>query len=182
LLNDLWRSLTAPVIAGHGTGHIFFLAPTLGLAEWRLTRHSWLLGDYAPDSALKVVVDVVWPLAIAGFVAAGVGAWGQQDWWRGVAIASSAVSLLGLVLLARASQPFLTAGAIDVIILVAPILVHWPSAELVGSQAVALDGTTVLVRARVWRTTARRCLMDEEGLYKLTVRGSPRPADMASVE
>jgi hypothetical protein len=92
-----------------------------------------LLSDHVPDGTVKIIGGALWLLALVGFVAAGIGVWSQQERWRGVAVASSAVSLLGLALFAQASQPFLSAGAMDVIILVGLLLVHWPSAELVGS-------------------------------------------------
>jgi hypothetical protein len=131
--NNLWRILIALVIAGHGVGHLFFLVPTLGLAQWGLAGRSWLLSDRVPDMALKVAGGALWLLAMAGFVAAAVGVFGQQDWWRGAAVASAGVSLLGLVLFAQPLQPIYSAGLTDVAILVALLLVHWPSVELVGS-------------------------------------------------
>jgi hypothetical protein len=85
-------------------------------------------------------------LVIAGFVAAAVGLWTQQEWWRGVAVASSAVSLLGVAVFAERGQQFLSAAAMDVIILVALLVFHWPSAGLVGAQlffAVAKAGSAM---------------------------------------
>jgi hypothetical protein len=131
--NSLWRVIIGVVIAAHGVGHLFFLVPTLGLAQWGLTGRSWLLSGHVPDVAIKIVGGALWLVVIAGFVAAGVGVLSQQEWWRSVAVVSSAVSWLGLALFAQASQPFLSAGAMDVIILVALLLVHWPSVGLVGS-------------------------------------------------
>lgn len=131
--NSLWRILIGSVIAAHGVGHLFFFVPTLGLAQWGLTGRSWLLSGHVPDGTVKIVGGALWLLALVGFVAAGIGVWSQQAWWRGVAVASSGVSLLGLALFAQASQPFLSAGAMDAIILVALLLIHWPATELVGS-------------------------------------------------
>jgi len=132
--SDWWRMLIGAVIAAHGVGHVFFLVPTVGLAHWAgLTGRSWLLSGHIPDLAVKIAGAVLWLLVIAGFVAAGVGVWSQQEWWRSVAIASSAVSLLGLALFAQGGQQFLSAAVMDVIILVALLVFHWPSAALVGA-------------------------------------------------
>jgi hypothetical protein len=122
---NLWRILIALGIAGHGIGHLFYLVPTLSLADWGLTGGSWLLGGHVPDVAVKIVGGALWLAALVGFVVASVGLWGRQEWCRSAVVVSSAVSLLG--------QPFLSAGAMDVIILVALVLAHWPSAELMGS-------------------------------------------------
>jgi hypothetical protein len=92
-----------------------------------------LLSGHIPDAAVKLVGGALWLLVITGFVATGVGVWSQWEWWRGVAIASAAVSLLGLVLFAQPLQPIYSAGLMDIAILVALLLVHWPSAKLVGS-------------------------------------------------
>jgi hypothetical protein len=131
--NSLWLILIALGIAGHGIGHLIFLVPTLSLTEWALTGGSWLLSGHVPDVAVKIVGGAPWLAALVGFVAACVGLWGGQEWWRSAAVVSPAVSLLGLAFFSQASQPFLSADAMDVIILVALLLASWPSAQLVGS-------------------------------------------------
>ena len=128
-----WRILLTAVLAVHGLGHFFFLVPTLGLAEWGFAGRSRLLSGHVPDIIVKIAGSALWLLAIAGFVAAAIGLWGQHEWWRGVVVASSAVSLLGLVLIAQASQPFLSAAVMDIAMLVALALLHWPSPKLVGA-------------------------------------------------
>jgi len=133
MTNSLWRILTALVIALHGVGHAFFLVPTLGLAQWGMAGRSWLLSGHTSDTAVKIIGGALWLLAIAGFVAAGAGVWSLQQWWRGLAVASAAVSLLGLVLFAEPLQPFYSAGLMDIVVLVALLLAHWPSANVVGS-------------------------------------------------
>lgn len=133
MTNNLWRILTALVIALHGVGHVFFLVPTLGLAQWGLAGRSWLLSGHVPDMMVKIIGSALWLLALVGFVAAGAGVWGQQEWWRGLAVASAVVSLLGLALFAEPLQPIYSAGLMDIVILVALLLARWPSADLVGS-------------------------------------------------
>lgn len=131
--NSLWRILIGTVIAAHGVGHLFFLVPTLGLAQWGLTGRSSLLNGHIPELAVKVVGGALWLVVIAGFVAAGIGVLSQQEWWRAVAIGSAVVSLLGLALFWQPVQPVYSAGLMDIAILVALLLVHWLSVSLVGS-------------------------------------------------
>jgi len=130
---DSWRILIALVVAVHGIGHTYFLVYALGLVQREQASRSWLLSGRLPDAAVRGVGILIWLLVTAGFVAVGVGILGQHDWWRGLAVVSSVVSLLGLALFLQAKLPFFNAGAMDVIILVALLLAHWPSAELVRS-------------------------------------------------
>lgn len=129
---NLWRVVLGLVIAAHGIGHMFFLVPTLGLAQWGFAGRSWLLSGKVPDTLIKIVGSILWVLAIAGFVAAAGGLWSQQAWWRGIAMASSIVSLLGLALFVQPTQPFVSAAVLDIVILVALIL-RWPPVDLVGA-------------------------------------------------
>jgi hypothetical protein len=131
--NDSWRILIALVVAVHGIGHTYFLVYALGLVQRGQADRSWLLSGRIPDTAVMGMGILIWLLVTAGFVAAGVGIFGLHDWWRWLAVASSAVSLLGLVLFLQVRLPFFNAGAMDVVILVALLLLHWPSAALVGS-------------------------------------------------
>lgn len=133
MTNDSWRILIAVVLAAHGIGHTYFLVDVLGLVKGEQAGYSWLLSGRIPDAAVKAVGILVWSLATAGFVAAGAGIFGQYGWWRGLAVAFSVLSLLCLALFLQPKLPFFNAGAMDVIILVALLLVHWPSAALVGS-------------------------------------------------
>jgi|GEM_PF-2956544 len=129
---NVWRVVLTLVIAAHGIGHLFFLVPTLGLAQWGFAGRSWLLSGNVPDALVKIVGGILWVLAIAGLLAAAGGLWSQQTWWRGMAMASSVVSLVGLALFAQPTQPFVSAGVLDIIILGALIL-RWPPVDLVGA-------------------------------------------------
>jgi hypothetical protein len=131
--SNSWRILIALVVAVHGIGHTYFLVYVLDLVQQEQAGPSWLLGGRLPDAVVKAVGVLIWLLAMVGFVAAGVGVFGQHDWWRWLAVASSVVSLLGLCLFLQAKLPFFNAGAMDVIILVTLLLLHWPSPALIGS-------------------------------------------------
>jgi hypothetical protein len=132
--NEVWRTILAVVIGAHGIGHVLFLVPLLGIADWGQSTRSWLLTDLVGDGATRIVGSLLWLAATVGFVAAAVGIFGQQGWWRGLAVGSAAVSILGLVLFwsdSAASSTF-SALAFDAVVLVALLLLRWPPSSLVG--------------------------------------------------
>ena len=61
------RIVLALVIAAHGIGHILFLVPLLGIADWGQSTRSWLLVDH---TAARFVGSLLW---IAVIVAFGAG-------------------------------------------------------------------------------------------------------------
>lgn len=132
---SFWRIVVALVILVHGIGHVLFLAPCLGFAQWGQSAHSWLLTKTMGDVATRVIGSLLWLVVIVGFVTAGIGLLGQDAWWRTLAVASAGVSLLALVLFVSGSstQPVLSAAAMDIAILVALVWTHWPSVDLVGA-------------------------------------------------
>jgi hypothetical protein len=123
------------VILAHGIGHLLFLAPCLGFDQWGQSAQSWLLTRSVGDTATRLVGGLLWLAVVVGFGAAGVGLLGQYPWWRTLAVASAAVSLVALVLFLDGigTQPLLSAAIADVTILVALAWLHWPSADLVGA-------------------------------------------------
>jgi hypothetical protein len=132
--NDLWRTILAAVVGAHGIGHVLFLVPLLGIADWGQSTRSWLLTDRAGDGVTRIVGSLLWLAAMVGFVAVAVGIFGQQEWWRGLAVGSAVVSSLGLVLFwsdSAASSAF-SALAFDVAVLVALLVLNWPPSSLVG--------------------------------------------------
>lgn len=131
----VWRAVLALALGAHGLGHMIFLVSTLGVADWGAPSRSWLLADLAGGAVARITGSLIWSLALAGFVAAAIGLFAQQGWWRTVAPASAGVSLLGLVLfwINPPASSILSAGIFDLAVLVALLLVHWPSFNLVGA-------------------------------------------------
>jgi hypothetical protein len=119
----------------HGIGHVLFVVPCLGIAQWGQSTHSWLLTRGLGDTLTRAIGTLIWLAVIAGFTAAGVGLLGQHTWWRTVAVAAAGVSLLGIVIFAHGGdvQSQLSPGLMNVAILVALLWVHWPSVDLVGA-------------------------------------------------
>lgn len=130
-----WRIVVAGVTLVHGIGHVLFLVPCLGIAQWGQSAHSWLLSKTLGDVATRVIGSVLWLVVLGGFLAAGVGVLGQGAWWRTMAIVSAGASLLALALFAGdgSMQPVLSAALMDIAILVALLWIRWPSIDLVGA-------------------------------------------------
>ena len=93
---------------------------------------SWLLDTFGiaqgPARTLSIVLAVA---AAAGFVAAGAALLAGNDWWRVIAIVTAAESLPLFLLF---FNPWLTLGAaIEVGILYALVVSHWPAETVVGA-------------------------------------------------
>ena len=131
----LVKILIALVLLAHGIGHSMGLLQLFRVAtvnpQWR--GDSWILGS-AESAVVQPVAIVTWSLAIIGFaiLAAVVIGWLPAGWWVPLAIASSAVSLVGIVLFPTAFPTFSTLGAaaVDVALLVAVVITHWEPADL----------------------------------------------------
>jgi hypothetical protein len=92
--------------------------------------YSWLFSGFSDGGArwLSVLLALVAALA---FVAAGVGLFAHQGWWRTLTVGASAVSL---ALFLFYFNPWLSlAVPIDVALLWALLWAHWPSVEQVGA-------------------------------------------------
>lgn len=119
------RIVLALVVGAHGLGHILFLLPLLGIADWGQSTRSWLLGS---GGLAKGLGSVLWIAATVGFVAVAIGIYGENSWWRAVAIASSVASVLGLILYwsSPVSSPVLSAFVFNMLVLGSLFVLNWP--------------------------------------------------------
>lgn len=93
---DLVKWLVTGAFAAHGAG----MVGAAGYLPWSMSStkgdfigSSWLLGN----GTLAVIVGVVvWAVAGAAFVAAGIGFWRGDEWWRTAAWAGSLFTLLAI--------------------------------------------------------------------------------------
>lgn len=132
--NGTLRVVLAIVVACHSIGHMFFLIPYLGLADWGQSGRSWLLTNLVGDTSTRVLGSLLWLAAIVAFMVVGYGLFAQQAWWRTLFVGSAALSLATVTLFAdRLAGPAFNAAAFDVIVLVALLLVRWPSVSVIGS-------------------------------------------------
>lgn len=128
------RIVISLVIAAHGIGHILFLAPMLRAegGMWSQVNNSWLLGD---SSLVRLVGALLWAAVLVLFVVAALGLFTQQPFWRTAAIIASILSVIGLVIFWHSppGSPVISALVFNVCVLVALLLAHWPSYEMVGA-------------------------------------------------
>lgn len=119
------RIALALVVGAHGIGHVLFVVPLWGGTDWGQSTTSWLLGN---ASLAKGVGSVIWVAALAGFIAVAIGIAGDSGWWRTVAIVSSLVSILGLVLFwsSPASSPAISALVFNLVVMGSLLVLHWP--------------------------------------------------------
>jgi hypothetical protein len=124
-MSDFVRLILVVLLGAHGIGHILFLVPLLGIADWGQSTQSWLLGG---DLLSRSLGTVIWLAVTLGFLGAAVGLFGQANWWRTVAIAASALSVIGLVLFWTnpATSPVFSALVFNLVVLLALLVLHWP--------------------------------------------------------
>ena len=132
---DWLRGVLGIVVMAHGVGHVLFMPLLNGALRLETDGRSWLVGPVLGDGATSVLASVLAGVAGVAFVAAGVGIVVQAPWWRTLAIAASILSIVVIVALwngvPTSSAAF--ALAFDVVVLVALVVVHWPSAETIGA-------------------------------------------------
>jgi hypothetical protein len=118
----------------HGLGHGGALAalawlayrPGTSTSAWTSAR-SWLGPSLAPGTA-TIVASAFWIASLVGFVAAALLFWfGSGDAWQPLALVSAVVSTIGIVLFFGTWPMFntLAALAVNAIVLVALLVVHW---------------------------------------------------------
>ena len=135
------KILIAGALLLHGLGHVgaivVLVAQRLGRSTgpWRRAR-SWLLPSL-PASVAATVACVFWALSLIGFVAASMSFWGvlvPGDLWRQLALASSVVSIVGIVLFFGIWPLFNTFAALgmNIAVLVTQLWMHWPPPSMFG--------------------------------------------------
>ena len=138
---EIIKILIAGALLLHGLGHlgaiIVLVVQRVGVstAPWRPAR-SWLWPSL-PASVATAVASVFWALSLIGFVAASMSFWGvlvPGDLWRQLALASSVVSIVGIVLFFGIWPLFNTFAALgmNIAVLVTQLWMHWPPPSMFG--------------------------------------------------
>ena len=130
------KLVVALVLLAHGIGHSMGILKVFNVATvnpaWQ--GDSWLLSGVAGATITNAVGVVLWSASIVGFAALGgvVLGWLPADWWAPLAIASSAASIIGIVLFPIAFPIASTLGAlaIDVTVLAAVLWFGWAPGDL----------------------------------------------------
>ncbi len=126
------RPLLAIILAAHGIGHILFLVPLLGIADWGQSTRSWLLSDM---TLARLTGALIWIAALIAFGAAVFGLMSQQPWWRTAAVIAAIISTVGLLLFwaAPITGSVWAALIVNVVIVIALALLRVPSVDALGS-------------------------------------------------
>jgi hypothetical protein len=130
------RIVIALVLLGHGIGHSMGLMQALKVATVNPQWHgdSWILTGIAGTTVTQAVGAVLWTTAIVGFaaVAGVVIGWLPATWWQPLAVGSSLVSLVGVLVFPLAFPTFSTIGAVvvNVAVLAAVTLFDWAPSDL----------------------------------------------------
>lgn len=127
----MFKFVIALVLLAHGIGHSMGLLQLFKVAsvnpQWN--GDSWILTGALGTTVTQAVGGIAWAAAIIGFalLAGSVIGWLPSTWFPPLAIGSSVVSLVGLLLFPVAFPAFSTIGAlvIDVAVLAATIWNGW---------------------------------------------------------
>jgi len=122
------RLVAAVVLGAHGIGHVLGWLPAWGLASFEgVASQSWLVSAIAGENASRLIAGIVFLVPTVGFVIAAAGLLTGQPWWRGVAVVSAAVSLLGTALFPHAFPTGSTIGsvAVNVVVLYGVLVAGW---------------------------------------------------------
>lgn len=120
------------IVLMHGIGHVLFLVPLFTSNNWGQSTQSWLVGS---DTLAKIVGSIIWIAVIIAFLIATYGMISEQTWWRTPTIVASIVSTIGIVLFWRnpVSSSAIFALITDIVIIIALVILHWPSDEVIGA-------------------------------------------------
>ena len=119
--NELLRTIIAAFLVIHGIGH--------SGGYWFFVK-SWLSPALAATPIRWLFVGV-WLVAMVIYLTAGIALFQQHGEWRALAIVASILSLIVSVLFIQG--PALNAAVADVVILVALLVLGWPSANTLGA-------------------------------------------------
>lgn len=131
---DIVRWVVALAVLGHGIGHVLFMPLLSGAMKLDSSGRSWLLTGVLGDGATQLLATTVAAAVTVGFIAVAGGIATQTTWWRSLAII---VSIASIVLVAvmwggLLAAPATWAIAFDAAILIALLVLDWPSRDLIG--------------------------------------------------
>ena len=126
------------VLIAHGIGHVLGWFPIFGWARtagW--TGESWLISGAVGTGPTNALALVLWGVAMLGFVIVGLGVIGlpvPTAWLRPLAVIAAVASLLAVGLFWEAIPAMsgrIAAVAVDLVVLWAVLVGHWPSTDVV---------------------------------------------------
>lgn len=130
------RFVVGVFIVLHGLVHLLYVGHSQRLFELRpgmvWPEGSWAFSRLIGDEATSLLASISYILAAIGFVAGGTGILLRQAWWRPVIAGSAAFSAVMILLLwdgrmQKLADKGLIALLINIAILVALLILRWPS-------------------------------------------------------
>ena len=130
------RFLFGAFIVLHGLVHLLYVGQSWRLFELRpgmvWPDGSWAFSRLLGEGATRSLAGISFVLAAIGFAAGGIGILVGQAWWRTLVVGSAAFSTLMVLFfwdgkLRKLSDQGLIAILINVAILVAVLILQWPT-------------------------------------------------------
>jgi hypothetical protein len=131
----LLRFVVSVFFVLHGLVHLLYLGQSRRLFELQSGMTwpdgSWAFSKLLGDETTRLLAGILLILAAVGFVAAGVGVFAGQGWWRPLAIGSAVLSaVLYLLFWNGRLQGLDNQGGvgllIDLAVLVLVLVFNWP--------------------------------------------------------
>jgi hypothetical protein len=134
----MFRIIFGVFMVLHGLVHLLYFGQSARYFELQTGMiwpdGSWAFSKLLGDEATRLLASISYVLAAIGFVAGGIGILVRQAWWRPVVVGSAAFSAGIIVLfwdgkMQRLDDQGLIGFLINIAILVALLILRWPSAE-----------------------------------------------------
>jgi hypothetical protein len=91
----MFHYIIAFILIVHGLGHVMGFLESWTTIPAGFSDRPWLLpGNITIESGVGRAFGLLWLIALAGFVGAGLGLLFSQSWWPALAAASAAISLV----------------------------------------------------------------------------------------
>ncbi|MGD8474979.1 MAG: hypothetical protein PVH95_06445 [Anaerolineae bacterium] len=134
------RALVAAVLFIHGIGHATGIIPALQLFEVKnWNSRSWLLTPILGETVSRILSIILFLIALIGFIGSTLALldWViPHDWWRMLALVSSVISIVTIVLFWNAFVTFFPnkvgAFGVDIAVLVCLLILNWPTEAALG--------------------------------------------------
>lgn len=129
------RTIVALLLVGHGIGHIMGFLAAWTTAPMGFLDRPWLLSPgIMLQSGIGKLFGLVWLMALAALVGAGIGLLARSEWWVSLAVLGSLLSLLAIVPWwnTDAAIPRIWASVVDVATLAVLLAPPWREALLNG--------------------------------------------------
>jgi len=130
------RILVGVFIVLHGLVHLFYFGQSRRIFELQSDMvwpdGSWAFSKLLGDQTTRALASICCVVAAAGFVVGGIGIFAKQGWWRPAVVGSAAFSAVLFALfwdgkMQKLSENGAIGLLINVAILVALLVLHWPN-------------------------------------------------------